>query len=221
LGFERRYFFRTASGLVSVLADYGVEATLPAATMQFYDPADDAMITLSSDPLTFQAKIPLRASADVDLQVAPDSQQTVVATVTNVDSSSARQGDLVLHVWTITGTEVLSTIAHVSLGAGGSQDYDLAYTAPDEGLYVLEVALHYGDETTPAIYDLLKVRENQVYPPVVLRNWDAGARGVSQAARLGRHRWGDAAGHARGSARYPAGCGRDRARWAAVDCGRI
>ncbi|HUT20692.1 MAG TPA: hypothetical protein VM366_16160, partial [Anaerolineae bacterium] len=151
-------------------ADYGVEATLPAATMQFYDPADDAMITLSSDPLTFQAKIPLRASADADLQVAPDSQQTVVATVTNVDSSSARQGDLVLHVWTITGTEVLSTTAPVSLGAGASQDYDLIYTAPDEGLYVLEVSLRYGDETTPVICDLLKVRENRVYLPVVLRN---------------------------------------------------
>ena len=50
------------------------------------------------------------------------------------------------------------------------QNYDLAYTAPDEGLHVLEVVLHYGDETTPVICDLLTVRENQVYLPVVLRN---------------------------------------------------
>jgi hypothetical protein len=94
----------------------------------------------------------------------------VSLTVSNLDTAAGHQGSLILRVTDITGTEVLRTTASASLGAGGSQNYDLAYTAPDEGLYVLEVSLHYGDETTPVICDLLKVRENRAYLPVVLRN---------------------------------------------------
>ncbi|MDY7078198.1 MAG: SBBP repeat-containing protein, partial [Chloroflexota bacterium] len=152
-------------------AGYGVTATLPSATLQFYEPATAAVVTISSDPLTFQAQAPLRAGADVDLLVAPDTQQTAEVMVTNLDGGSAYQGDLALHVWTITDTEVLSATTHVSLGAGASQDYNLTYTTPVEGLYVLEVSLHYGDETRSVVYDPLVVRENLVYLPVVLRNY--------------------------------------------------
>jgi hypothetical protein len=114
--------------------------------------------------------MPLWAQATARLQVPPATQQTVSLTVSNLDTAAGHQGSLILRVTDITGTEVLRTTASVSLGAGGSQNYGLAYTAPDEGLYVLEVSLHYGDETTPVICDLLKVRENRVYLPVVLRN---------------------------------------------------
>lgn len=90
--------------------------------------------------------------------------------MTNMDGGSAQQGDLVLRVWDIRGAEVLSDTTHVSLGAGASREYDLTYTAPDEGLYVLEVSLRYGDETTAVIYDLLDVRMNRIYLPLVLRH---------------------------------------------------
>ena len=36
---------------------------------------------------------------------------------------------------------------------------------------MLEVSLHYGDETRSVVYDPLVVRENLVYLPVVLRNY--------------------------------------------------
>jgi len=153
-------------------AGYGVTATLPAATMRFYDPADDAIITLTGEPLLFQTQSPLRASADASTWVAPSSVQTVAVTVNNLDASATQQGDLTLRLSTITGTNILSTTAHVSLGSLANQVYDLPYTAPnvDDGLYILQVDLSYEDLTTSVMYDLLKVAWRRIYLPVVVRN---------------------------------------------------
>jgi hypothetical protein len=152
-------------------AGYGVTATLPAVNMGFYDAASSTTVMLTGQPSSFHTKTPLWAQATADLRVAPATQQTVSVAVSNLDTAAGHQGSLILRVTDVTGTEVLmSTTTPVSLVAGSSQNYDLIYTAPDEGLYVLEVALHYGDETTSVICDLLKVRENRVYLPVVLRN---------------------------------------------------
>ena len=150
--------------------DYAAEAVLPPVHWSFYDAADDVNVTLSTDAISFHARSPLRAQGTADTIVSPGTQQAVPITVTNMDSGSAQQGDLTLQVRTITGTNVLSTTTHVSLGAGASHDYSLAYTAPDEGVYVLEVSLHYGDEAMLVVYDLLKVGANPVYLPLVLRN---------------------------------------------------
>jgi hypothetical protein len=150
--------------------DYAAEATLPPVYWSLYDAADDVDVTLDTGAISFYARAPLHARGTANAIVGPQTQQAIPVTVTNMDSGSTRQGDLTRQIRTITGTEVLSTTTHVSLGASASQNYDLAYTAPDEGLYVLEVLLHYGDEATLVVYELLKVRENFVYLPVVLRD---------------------------------------------------
>jgi len=152
--------------------NYAITVTLPAVTMRFYDSADDTVITLTGDPVLFQAKSPLRASADIQTWVGPGSVQAVAVTVHNLDSNTSQQGDLALHLSTITGTEVLSTTAHVSVGPSGSQVYNLSYTAPDveDGLYVLDVDLVYRGLKTAVVYDLLRVAWRRIYLPVVVRN---------------------------------------------------
>jgi len=157
-------------------AGYGVTATLPAVNMSFYDAASSTTVMLTGQPSSFQTKTPLWAQAKADLRVGPGSQQAVSATVSNLDVAASRQGSLILRVTDLTGTVVLSTTTQVSLGAGASRGYSLAYTAPDEGLYVLEVALRYGDQVTPVIDDFLTVRENLVYLPLTLRNYPPGVR---------------------------------------------
>jgi len=153
-------------------SDYAITATLPAAIMRFYDPADDAVITLTGDPVSFRAKTPLRASADIQTWVGPGSVQTVAVTVHNLDSNTSQQGDLALHLSTITGTEVLSTTAHIGVGPSASQVYNLSYTAPDveDGLYVLEVDMVYQGLKATVVYSLLKVAWHRIYLPAVVRN---------------------------------------------------
>jgi len=151
---------------------YAAEATLPPVYWSFYDAADDVNVTLNTGSISFYARSPLRAQGTASAIVPPGVQQTVPVTVTNMDSGSAQQGDLTLQVRTITSTEVLSTTTHIWLGAGASHHDDLTYTAPDKGLYVLDVSLHYDDETMPVVYHLLKVRKNRVYLPLVLLDYD-------------------------------------------------
>ena len=152
-------------------AGFGVTVTLPGVNMSFYDAASSADATLTGQPTSFQAKSPLWAQATASLRVGPNTQQLVPATVSNLDTSASHQGSLILRVTDITGTQILSTATSVSLPAANSQAYGLSYTSPVvEGLYILEVTLRQGDVTQSLINDLLTVRMNRIYLPLVLRN---------------------------------------------------
>jgi hypothetical protein len=154
---------------------YASEVTWPGAVMEFYDPEDNAVVAVSSDPITFRAKTALHAHCSaLDLDVTPGSHQTVAVRATNVDTASARQGDLSLHVEDIHGAQVFSTSVHVSLGAGASGDYPFAYQAPEEGYYVLEVRLNGEGEMDRVVHELVTVRQRSVYVPIVLRGYDSG-----------------------------------------------
>jgi formylglycine-generating enzyme required for sulfatase activity len=153
---------------------YASEAMLPPVYMSFYDAADDVDISLNTGPLSFTTWSPLRAEGTADSIVSQGSQQTVSVTVTNLDSGSVQEGELELGVWALDGSQVASATIHVSLGAGASRVYDLVYTAPESGLYVLGVSLQYGGDTRTVMSHVLTVKGRGVYLPLVLREYTPG-----------------------------------------------
>jgi hypothetical protein len=148
---------------------YGQEVNLPIVSLSFYDAAANNTLTLNTDPISFQAKIPLRINSNADLSVPPNTQQSISVNVTNMDSLTPQQGDLTLRLQQINGTELYDTTTHVALGANSGQVYNLAYFAPAEGFYLLQVFLNYGGNTTPIISDILTVKHNQSFLPVILK----------------------------------------------------
>jgi formylglycine-generating enzyme required for sulfatase activity len=142
--------------------------------MSFYEAADDVNIALNTGPVSFYTGAPLRAQGTAETVVPLGTQQTVSITVTNLDTDSTQQGDLALRVLALDGSQVAYTTTPVSLGAGSSQVFDLGYTAPEPGLYVLGVSLQFGSETMPVIYDLLVVEGERLYLPLVVRNYTPG-----------------------------------------------
>jgi hypothetical protein len=148
---------------------YAAHVALPPVHWIFYDAVDDVNISLNTGPVPFHAWSPLWAQGTANTLVSPRKQQTATIHVTNLDATTIQQGDLELVVLSLDGPEVVSTTTHVALAAGTSQDYDLIYTAPDAGLYVLEVSLQYDEETTSVIHNLLAVQGQRVYLPLVMK----------------------------------------------------
>jgi len=167
------YYFRLAAG------NFGNDITLPSVHMSYYDPVDDAMVTLSTGTGQVTGKLPLFAVGVPPQQIAPGTQTSVSVDVTNLDVSRSHQGSLHLSLMDLIGTEVNSTNASVSLSAGSSQTYPLIFTPTEtEGIYILRVTLTQNSTTAIVFTTFVEAREQQVYLPLVLKNYTPGSNNL-------------------------------------------
>jgi hypothetical protein len=163
------YQFQPAAG------NYGDDITLPPVNMSYYDAMNDAIVTLSTGVGQVAGKLPLFAEGVPPQYVPPDTQTSVTIDVTNLDDSQSHQGSLYLSLMDLTGIEVASASANVSLSAGDSQAYPLTFTTPDmEGTYIMKVTLTQNGTTATIFTTFVEVRTQRIYLPLVLRNYTPG-----------------------------------------------
>ncbi|MBN2391609.1 MAG: PKD domain-containing protein [Anaerolineae bacterium] len=136
---------------------FGSEITLPSAHISFYDPADDAIVTLSGSERQIALKPPLYAEGTRPDRLQPDTEVTVPITATNLDVDAAHQGTLSLSLIDLEDREIVSATVEVSLPASLTQTYPLSFTAPiTPGNYVLKVLLTQSSFTSTVIHTFVQ-----------------------------------------------------------------
>ena len=147
---------------------------MPPAQLHFYLAQEDGTLSFYSSPVNLARRLPLRAEAKMPTVLSENV--SVLVNVMN-RGQGTESGTLILRLYNQQGAPLLSDTQAVQLCAGCSQLYTLALQ-PDvpSGVYALEVTLTVNDYTETVDTALVSYeRQNQIYLPIVLRNYTPGA----------------------------------------------